>query len=57
MCLNGTYGTIRTGGLYMYDQFPIQNSLKQGDSSSPQLFNFISEYDIRMVQENQMGCN
>jgi hypothetical protein len=36
------------------DNFPIQNSLKQGDALLPLLPNFALEYPIRKVQENQM---
>jgi hypothetical protein len=34
--------------------FRIQNGLKQGDASSPLLFNTASEYTIRKVQEIQV---
>jgi hypothetical protein len=53
-CLNETYSKARTGKL-LSDKFPIQNGLKQEDVLSPLFFSFPSEYDIRKVQENDVG--
>jgi hypothetical protein len=39
----------------LFDSFPIQNDLKQGDALSPLLSNFTLEHAIRKVQENQVG--
>jgi hypothetical protein len=36
-------------------QFPIMNSLKQGHASSPIIFNFALDYDIRRFQVNEDG--
>jgi hypothetical protein len=37
------------------DNFPIQNSPKQGDALSLLNLNFVLEYATRKVQENQVG--
>jgi hypothetical protein len=53
-CLKETYSKARIDK-YFSDNFPIQNGLKQGDILSPLLFNFALGYDIRKVQDNQVG--
>ena len=50
--LNETYIIVRVGQ-HLSDMFPIKNGLKQGDASSPLLFNFALDYAIRRVQVNQ----
>jgi hypothetical protein len=54
MRFNETYTTVHVGK-YLPDTFPIQDSLKQGEASSPMLFNFALVYAIRKVYENQVG--
>jgi hypothetical protein len=52
MCLNETYSTVHIGN-NLFDKFPIQNGLKQGDALSSLLFNFaLEEYAIKRVWEN-----
>lgn len=52
-CLNKAYSKFSIGK-HLSDKFPIQNSLNQGDTWSPFLFEFDLEYTFRKVQENQM---
>jgi hypothetical protein len=54
MCLKETYSKVRIGKGFS-DNFPIQNGLIQGNALSPLLFNFVLEYVISKVQENQVG--
>jgi hypothetical protein len=42
-------------GKNLFDKFPIQNGLKQGDTVSPLVSNLALKYAIRRVQENQVG--
>ena len=54
MCLNETYSRVRVGK-HLSDMFHIKNDLKQGDASSPMLFNFALKNAIRNIQVNQDG--
>jgi hypothetical protein len=39
MCIKETCSKVRIG-IYLSDNFPVQNGIKQGDGLSPFLFNF-----------------
>jgi hypothetical protein len=38
---------------HLFDTFPIQSGLKQGDALSPLLFNFALGYGIRKIQKKK----
>jgi hypothetical protein len=48
MRLNETCNKVLIGK-YLFDNFPIQNGLKQGDALSPLFFNFTLEYAMRKI--------
>jgi hypothetical protein len=54
MCLNETCSRVRINK-HMSDSFPTQYGLKQGNASSPLLFNFGLEYAIWKVQGKPGG--
>jgi hypothetical protein len=41
-------------GKHLFDNFPIQNDLKQREVLMPLLLNFTLEYAVRKFQENQV---
>jgi hypothetical protein len=51
MCLNDTYSKAHIGK-HLSDAFASHTGLKYGDALQPLLFNFVSEYPIKKVQEN-----
>jgi hypothetical protein len=54
MCLNETYSRLRVRK-HLFDMFPNQNGLKQGDALSPSLFNFALYFTFRKVEVHQDG--
>jgi hypothetical protein len=48
MCLNESCFKVHEDK-HLFDMFPIQNGIKEGDSLLPLLFNFALEYSIRRV--------
>jgi hypothetical protein len=54
MCLYETYIKVRIGK-HLSDGVPIQNYVKEEDAPSSLLFNFCLEYNIRNLEEKQVG--
>jgi hypothetical protein len=54
MCLNKTYSKVCVDK-HLPHILPIQDAWKQGDTLSPLLFSFASEYFINKVQKNKEG--
>ena len=52
MCLNKIFFTVRVVK-HPSNIFPMTNGLKQGDASSPLLFNFAFECAVRRLRVNQ----
>jgi hypothetical protein len=56
MCLNETHSYSKICiGKHLSHNFPFQNGFQQGDALLPLLFIFSLEYDIKKVQEIQVG--
>jgi len=54
MCRNETYSRVCVGK-HLSDMFPVKNGLKQEDTLSPVLFNFVLVHAIRRVRVNLDG--
>jgi hypothetical protein len=52
MCLNEAYSKDHVAKK-LSDNFPVQNSLKEGDDLLPLHYSFALQYTIRKVQESQ----
>ena len=54
MCLSETHSRVRVGN-QLSDTFEIYNVLKQGNDTSPLLFNFALRYAIISTDDNRKG--